>query len=76
MRPGLDGPVSPERPPSSPSSRRGFIAASRSEIVRLGYGSVVPVITAGLHCGAVEILAPPIAITVVPVITAGLHCGG
>ena len=39
------------------------------------YFSVVPVITAGLHCGEVIENHGVYVGPVVPVITAGLHCG-
>jgi len=60
---------------SSPSSRRGSIAAPTLGAARCAMSTVVPVVTTGLHCG--EYLRarsdwPP---RVVPVVTTGLHCG-
>ncbi len=61
---------------SSPSSRRGSIAARSQASRRATKSSVVPVVTTGLHCGVLQLtharLGPP---QVVPVVTTGLHCG-
>ena len=71
---GGQGPGGPG-PMSSPSSRRGSIAApipgGGQPHVRL----VVPVVTTGLHCGVMGSPDAFVAYTVVPVVTTGLHCG-
>jgi len=61
---------------SSPSSRRGSIAARPNGAPTSHARSVVPVVTTGLHCGSSPSRARPLDRSlVVPVVTTGLHCG-
>jgi len=60
---------------SSPSSRRGSIAASASPTAGTSNNVVVPVVTTGLHCGAMLTDEATRQGIVVPVVTTGLHCG-
>ena len=60
---------------SSPSSRRGSIAAVNVLSTHDASKEVVPVVTTGLHCGKIRAADGAIVDDVVPVVTTGLHCG-
>ena len=60
---------------SSPSSRRGSIAARPARAGSRSRPCVVPVVTTGLHCGSQPMTTFHVASVVVPVVTTGLHCG-